>query len=154
MLTDEEKREIEAQAAHFEGRRGAAIDALRIVQHRRGWVPDEVIRPLAEFLGMTPAELEGVASFYNEIFRRPVGRHVIQVCDSISCWIVGSENVLRRLMDRLGIGMGGTTADGRFTLLPIICIGACDHAPAMMIDEDLHTDIDAGGIDEILERYA
>jgi NADH-quinone oxidoreductase subunit E len=154
MLTDEEKREIEAQAAHFEDRRAAAIDALRIVQRRRGWVPDEVIRPLAEFLKMAPVELDGVASFYNEIFRRPVGRHVIQVCDSVSCWIVGTENVLESLIERLGIGLGGTTDDGRFTLLPIICIGACDHAPAMMIDEDLHTDIDAGAIDEILDRYA
>jgi NADH-quinone oxidoreductase subunit E len=103
---------------------------------------------------MTVDELEGVASFYNLIFRKPVGRHVILICDSISCWIMGYERMREHLTTRLGINLGETTADGRFTLLPIDCLGACDHAPALMIDDDLHGDLDPEKIDEILNKYA
>jgi NADH-quinone oxidoreductase subunit E len=102
---------------------------------------------------MTPDELDSVATFYNLIFRKPVGRHVILVCDSVSCWIMGYERLRERLTARLGIRPGDTTADGRFTLLPIVCLGTCDHAPAMMIDEDLYRDIDPAAIDAILEQY-
>ncbi|MCL4473314.1 MAG: NADH-quinone oxidoreductase subunit NuoE [Actinobacteria bacterium] len=153
MLSEEEEKEIEAETARYESRQAAAIEALRIVQRHRGWVSDEAVRGLAEFLKMTPAGLDSIASFYSLIFRRPVGRHVIMVCDSVSCWLMGSERARDHIMDRLGVGLGETTPDGRFTLLPIVCIGACDQAPAMMVDEDLHTDLDAASIDEILDRY-
>ena len=92
---------------------------------------------------MTPDELDGVATFYNLIFRKPVGRHVIMLCDSVSCWIMGYERLRAQPDDAAGHRLGETTADGRFTLLPIVCLGACDHAPAMMIDDDLHGDLDA-----------
>jgi NADH-quinone oxidoreductase subunit E len=87
------------------------------------------------------------------IFRKPVGRHLIFVCDGFSCWALGCDNMLEDLISRLGIRPGETTPDGRFTLLRIPCIGACDRSPAMIIDEDLHGDLDNGKIDEILERY-
>jgi NADH-quinone oxidoreductase subunit E len=103
---------------------------------------------------MTPAELDAVATFYNLIFRKPVGKHVILVCDSVSCWIMGYERILQHLRDRLGIVLGETTADGVFTLLPIVCLGACDQAPAMMIDDELYGDLDAAKIDEILANYS
>jgi NADH-quinone oxidoreductase subunit E len=94
-----------------------------------------------------------VATFYNLIFRRPVGRHVIMVCDSVSCWIMGCDRVRKHLHDRLGIGPGETTPDHRFTLLPIVCLGCCDHAPAMTVDSDLHGDLDPQKIDAVLEKY-
>jgi NADH-quinone oxidoreductase subunit E len=153
MLTDEEKREIEAGMAGYPKRQAACIDALKVVQKQRGWVPDEAIRDLADYLGMTPAELDSVATFYNLIFRRPVGRHVILVCNSVSCWVMGYEHILERLKERLGVELGGTTADGRFTLLPTVCLGLCDHAPAMMIDEDIHGDLREEELGEILEGY-
>jgi NADH-quinone oxidoreductase subunit E len=102
---------------------------------------------------MSPDELDGVATFYNLIFRRPVGRHVILICDSVSCWIMGYEALREAFHARLGVRLGETTADGRFTLLPIVCLGACDHAPTIMIDEDLHHDVDAARLDSLLERY-
>ena len=108
---------------------------------------------MAPLLGMTPDELDAVATFYPFIFRRPVGRHVIFVCDTVSCWIMGYETMLRHLTETLGISMGETTPDGRFTLLPVSCIGACDHAPAMMIDRDLHGDLTRRRSTVILERY-
>src|SRR5579875_1082246 len=126
---------------------------MKIVQKHRGWVSDESLKDIAELLGMSVDELDGVATFYNLIFRKPVGRHVIMVCDSISCWIMGYERLRDHLMKRLGVKMGETTPDGRFTLLPIVCLGTCDHAPAMMIDNDLHRDIDTDKIDSILEQY-
>ncbi|MGA8282444.1 MAG: NAD(P)H-dependent oxidoreductase subunit E, partial [Desulfobacterales bacterium] len=85
--------------------------------------------------------------------RKPVGRHVILVCDSVSCWIMGYDRILARLKERLGIGFGETTADGRFTLLPNVCLGACDHAPVMMIDEDLYLDVGPQMLDRILDQY-
>ena len=102
---------------------------------------------------MTPDELDSVATFYNLIFRKPVGRHVILICDSVSCWVMGYRGMEEHLKARLGIGFGETTADGRFTLLPNACLGVCERAPAMMIDEDLHTDLHPEKIDQILEKY-
>ncbi|MCB9419902.1 MAG: NADH-quinone oxidoreductase subunit NuoE [Ardenticatenaceae bacterium] len=153
MLTDKQKEAIEAEIDRYPNREAVSIEAMKQVQAADGWVSDEAIVDLADYLGMTPAELDGVATFYNLIYRRPVGRHVIHVCDSVSCWIMGYEQVQQQLEAKLNIEMGQTTADGRFTLLPIPCLGCCDHAPALMIDEDLHEDISPDGVQAILEQY-
>src|SRR5580765_4444222 len=109
MLTAEEINEIEAEVAHYPRRDAVCIDALKIVQRRRGWVSDESLRDIAGHLGMSPTDLDSVATFYNLIYRRPVGRHVITVCDSVSCWIMGGERMREHLQERLGIGLGETT---------------------------------------------
>ncbi len=139
--------------AIYPQKRAACIEALKVVQQHRGWVSDEALDDVAELLEMTPDELDGVATFYNLIFRKPVGRHVILICDSVSCWIMGYDNLRDHLKSRLGIDLGGTTPDGRFTLLPSVCLGACDHAPVMMIDDDLHLDLTPERIDQILAGY-
>lgn len=153
MLSAEERAEIETEMHHYENKQAACIEAMKIVQKHRGWVSDEGIRDIAEIMEMTPAELDSVATFYNLIFRKPVGRHVIMVCDSVSCWIMGYENVRQHLIKKLGISLGETTHDGRFTLLPICCLGTCDRAPAMMVGDDLHRDLTPEKIDAILESY-
>jgi NADH-quinone oxidoreductase subunit E len=153
MLTEEEKREIETELQHYEQKQAACIEAMKIVQRHRGWVSDESIQDVANLLEMTPDELDSVATFYNLIFRRPVGKHVILICDSVSCWIMGYEDLRRHLIERLGINLGETTTDGRFTMLPIACLGTCDHAPALMIDNELYRDLDSQKIDQILEKY-
>ena len=153
MLSPEERQEIEAEFPHYPDRQSLSLEALKIVQRHRGWVSDECVKAIAELLDMAPETLDAVATFYNLIFRKPVGRHVILMCDSVSCWIMGYEPLRKRLEERLAIGMGGTTLDGHFTLLPICCLGACDHAPTLMIDDDLHIDVDLTKIDEILEKY-
>ena len=153
MLSQQERDEIAAEFPHYEQKRAVSLEAMKIVQRHRGWVPDQAIQEIAEFLEMSPDELDGVATFYNLIFRKPVGRHLILVCDSVSCWIMGYEEVWRHLRDRLGIDFGQTTADGRFTLLPVPCLGACDQAPAMMVDDELFGNLDPVKIDEILEKY-
>jgi NADH-quinone oxidoreductase subunit E len=116
-------------------------------------VSDEAVKDVAVFLGMTADELDAVATFYSFIFRKPVGRHVILVCDSISCWIMGYNPLLDLLKTRLRIVFGETTSDNRFTLLPISCLGACDRAPAMMVDDDLHGPVTPETMDGILGKY-
>jgi NADH-quinone oxidoreductase subunit E len=153
MLSAEELREIEMKLADYPNKQAMSIEAMLIVQRHHGWVSDGNLRDISELLGLPVADLDGVATFYNLIRRKPVGRHVALVCDSVSCWIMGCERVRDRLCSSLGTPLGGTTADGRFTLLPIVCLGACDHAPAMMIDGNLHEDLDEQRIEEVLAQY-
>ncbi len=138
-LSPEEIAEIEHEIALVPRRDGAAIDAMLVVQKHRGWVSDESLKAIANLLEMSAEELEGIATFYNLIFRKPVGEKVILLCDSVSCWLRGYEDVKKRLSETLGIEYGETTADGRFTLLPVPCLGACDRAPVMMVGDELHT---------------
>ena len=153
MLSNEEIQEITAELAHCATKASASVDALNIVQRHRGWVSDEAIKDTAAMLGMTTDELDAVATFYSFIFRKPVGRHVILVCDSISCWVMGYNPLLDLLKTQLGIAFGGTTEDKRFTLLPISCLGACDRAPAMMVDEDLYGPVTPEMMEEIMGKY-
>ncbi len=152
-LTDEEISEIREELAHYDQRQAASIEALRIVQRHRGYVSDESLAAIAEVLGISTADLDGVATFYNLVYRKPVGRHVVLACNSISCYLLGAEGVRDHLSRALGVKVGETTPDGRFTLLPIVCLGACDHGPTMMVDGDLHGDLDPARIDSILEKY-
>jgi len=152
-LSAEERQEIEAEFARYPTKRAVCIDAMKIVQRHRGWVSDESLQDIAQLLEMSLDELDGVATFYNLLFRKPVGRHVVLLCDSVSCWIMGYEGLRERLCSKLGARLGETTADGRFTLLPIVCLGTCDHAPAMMVDEDLHRDLDPQKAEQALENY-
>jgi NADH-quinone oxidoreductase subunit E len=153
MLSDDEQREIETEMRRYPTRQAVCVDALKIVQRHRGWVSDESLRDIAALLGMTLDELDGVATFYNMIFRRPVGRHVVLVCNSVTCWMLGADRLRERIATATGSRVGETTADGRFTLLPIVCLGACDHAPALMIDGELHADVDPARVDALLARY-
>jgi NADH-quinone oxidoreductase subunit E len=153
VLHADDRAAIEHEIHHYEDPRAASIEALKIVQHRHGWVPDGAIAAIGEVLGIPGSDVEGVATFYNLIFRRPVGRHVIKVCDSVSCYLTGYEDVKQAFSDKLGVGLGQTTADGRFTLLPICCLGACDKGPVLMIDQDTHFDVDPAGINSLLEQY-
>jgi NADH-quinone oxidoreductase subunit E len=153
MLSENEIKDINTELAHCATKASASIEALNIIQRYHGWVSDEAVIDVAQILDMTPDEVDAVATFYSFIFRRPVGKHVILLCDSISCWITGYNPLLDLFTARLGIAFGETTVDKQFTLLPISCLGACDRAPAMMIDEDLHGPVTPEMMEGILERY-
>ncbi|MEH6365155.1 MULTISPECIES: NADH-quinone oxidoreductase subunit NuoE [Pseudomonas] len=153
-LSETERSAIEHEMHHYEDPRAASIEALKIVQQQRGWVPDGASEAIGEVLGISAADVEGVATFYSQIFRQPVGRHIIRVCDSMTCFIGGHENVLERIKDQLGIVPGQTTADGRFTLLPVCCLGNCDKAPAMMVDDDTFGNVDPTTVEQLLEAYS
>ena len=150
MLSEQERREIEEDLEHTPTREAGSIDALKVVQRHRGYVSDEAIEDIAQELGMSPAELDSVATFYNLIFRKPVGKHVILACDSISCFLTGGEGVMAYLMSKLGIEPGQTTDDGQFTLLPTVCLGHCEQAPVVMLDWEIVGNLTEEKIDQTL----
>lgn len=152
-LSGEEIREIEHEMTLYPDRRAVGLEALKIVQRRRGWVSDGSLLAVARHLDLPAAELEGVATFFNLIYRRPVGRHVILFCDSVSCWIMGCERNREHFAEAHGLGFGETTECGAFTLLPAACLGDCDRAPVMMVGRDHHRELTPEKIDRILERY-
>lgn len=152
-LSDSERAAIEHEMQHYEDPRAASIEALKTVQRSRGWVPDGAIPAVADVLGIPASDVEGVATFYSQIFRQPVGRHIIRLCDSMVCYINGHEAVQAALQRELGIGLGQTSADGRFTLLPVCCLGNCDKAPTLMIDDDTYSHLDATNVAKLLEAY-
>ncbi|WP_343746856.1 NADH-quinone oxidoreductase subunit NuoE [Chitinophaga sp.] len=153
MLSAIEIEKITHELQQVPVKKAACIEALKIVQQERRWVSDESVADIAAMLEMSTAEVDSVATFYNLIFRQPVGRHVILLCDSISCYVMGYTVLRQRLHEILLIGYGQTTADERFTLLPNACLGTCDHAPALMIDDDLYRDIQPAELEQILEKY-
>jgi|TARA_B110000971_G_scaffold166814_1_gene170924 NADH-quinone oxidoreductase subunit E len=132
-LNAHEEMEIAAQIQHYPQPQAATIEALKIVQQHQGWVSDGKLKAIAQRLQMSPDEVESVATFYNKIYRQPVGRTVISLCDSVSCWIMGYQGLAQALTQELDISLGETTPDGALTLLPTPCLGACDHAPVAMI---------------------
>jgi NADH-quinone oxidoreductase subunit E len=124
---------------------------MKELQRHYGWLTDEAVDEAAEILGLSPLQVDELATFYEMIYRRPVGKRVIQVCDSISCWSVGCDGIMEHLKRRLGVEAGGTTEDGMFTLVPCACLGNCGEGPTMMIGDTLYGRLTAERVDEILE---
>jgi NADH-quinone oxidoreductase subunit E len=147
LLTEQEIADIENEISHLPNRASAAIDALKIVQSYRGWISDESLNAIAELLDMSAGELDSIATFYNLIYRQPVGEKVILYCDSVSCWLMDGDVVCEKIKQKLGVDYGGTTADNKYTLLPVTCLGDCDHAPAMMVGEELHHNLTTDNIE-------
>ena len=135
MIPDQMRQELEQRVSSAVTNREAAVDVMKELQRHYGWLTDEAVQEAADLLGLSPLQVEELATFYEMIYRRPVGRHVIHVCDSISCWSLGGESLLMHFERLLGIAVGATTADGLFTLLPCCCLGNCGNAPAVMVAE-------------------
>jgi NADH-quinone oxidoreductase subunit E len=154
QLTETEIQAIDHEVGLVPYKKAAVIEALKIVQQSRGWISDESVEAIAEYLEMSAAEVDSVATFYNLIFRKPVGRHIILLCDSISCYVMGYQKLYETLQQQLKIKFGETTADKKFTLLPNACLGCCDHAPALMIGDDLYRDIKVEDLEKILSNYS
>jgi len=152
-LSETEIAAIQHEMTLYEDPGAATIEALKIVQDHRGWVSDETLEAAAVVVGVTPTQMEAVATFYNLIFRQPVGRHVIMICDSVSCFLTGYQEICDYLKQTLGVEFGQTTQDNRFTLLPICCLGNCDNGPAMRINTDYHGRLTPDKVDAILAEY-
>lgn len=138
MIPELLKQELQLRIAAAVTPREAAVDIMKELQRHYGWLTDEAVGEAAELLGLSTLQVEELATFYEMIYRRPVGRMVIHACDSVSCWAMGGETLMRQLERFLGIEAGGTTIDGAFTLLPCSCLGNCGDAPAIMIGERLY----------------
>jgi NADH-quinone oxidoreductase subunit E len=152
MLTAEEKSEIDHEILKFPVRRSACLEALAVVQKHRGWVSDDALKIVAEYVGMSATELDGIATFYNLIYRKPVGKKVVRICDSVSCFIMGYDKIRAKVESELGIKLGQTTPDQEFTLLPTPCLGTCDRAPALMINDALHRNLTEDNVAQILRH--
>ncbi|MBW2450846.1 MAG: NADH-quinone oxidoreductase subunit NuoE [Deltaproteobacteria bacterium] len=150
LLPQNQLDEFKAKANCADHPQELIVDLLRAIQTECGWVPDHGIDLVADVLGVLPVEVEEVATFYDKIYRYPVGKRVIHVCDSVCCWANGSEDVLDHLQKTLGINLGQTSADGLFTLLPTCCLGACGEAPAMMIGLTTYGPLTPERIDQVL----
>jgi NADH-quinone oxidoreductase subunit E len=152
MIPDEMRDALKIKIAHAEHPRELAVDVMYALQGYYGYVSDEALHEGARLLGMTSLELEELATFYDFIYREPVGRYVIHVCDSVVCWMHGHESVMEYLSGTLGVKAGETTADGMFTLLPTCCIGYCDCAPAMLVNGKVYGPLTPEKIDGVLKR--
>lgn len=153
MLSEEEIKEIQKEITQYPYPAVACIDALKIVQRHKGWVSDESVKDIASMLNMSNEEVDGIATFYSRIYRKPVGRNIILLCDSVSCMILGYESLYEHISHKLGIKFGETSSDSRFTILPNSCLGDCDKGPAMMVNNDHYNKLTIEKIDEILDRY-
>jgi len=127
---------IRDAAAHHGGPKAAMLEALKLVQAAEGWVSDAHLAEAAHVLGVTTAEIDSLATFYSHIFRSPVGETIILLCDGLSCYLNGADDVRDAVMAKLGIGFGETTPDGKFTLINVCCVGGCDRAPAALVGPD------------------
>jgi NADH-quinone oxidoreductase subunit E len=152
MLPEKLKTDLEARVAGAVTPREAAVDVMKELQAHYGWLTDEAVGEAAALLGLSPLQVEELATFYEMIFRRPVGKRVLHVCDSISCWAVGGETLLAHFARLLGIGPGETSADGKFTLLPCACLGMCGDGPAVMVGESLYGRVTPERAAEILDK--
>lgn len=152
ILTLSEKNEIALIVAQYPVVRASCIDVLKLVQRNHRYISDQMLAEIASILKMSITELDEVATFYNLIYRQTVGETVILLCDSITCWMMGRNKIAENIRARLSIKDGETTADGKYTLLPIVCLGHCDHAPAMLMGQTLVGDLDSTKIDKIFPR--
>lgn len=150
-LTAQEISDIEHETTILEYREAAGIEALKIVQKQRGWISDESLYAIADLLQMSVVQLEGVATFYNLIYRQPVGKYVVHVCNSISCYLTGYEHIAETLKQQLGIGFGQTTSDGVFTLITNACLGGCDKGPTLMVGEQHYQNLTSGSVKALID---
>ncbi len=152
-FSEENLKEFNRLLTRYPDREAVILPSLHLVQQQYGNVSNEGIEYVAGLLGLSAARIEGVATFYTMYNRKPVGKYHVQICRNIACSLLGAEHLIDHVSGKLGVKPGQTTPDGRFTLLPVVCLGACDHGPAMMIDFELHGDLTVDGIDAILARY-
>jgi NADH-quinone oxidoreductase E subunit len=151
-LTDENKRRFDEIVAQYPDRHAAMLPALWLVQRQEGWISAEAMEYVGGLLGVPPAEVEAVVSFYTMFDRTPPGRYKLQVCRTLSCALVGAYDVLRHLEGRLGIHNGETTSDGLFTLQEVECLGSCGTGPMMQVNEKYVENLTVERVDALLER--
>lgn len=153
LLTDDIKRELsEKYFPRYPTRRAVLLPALHLIQHRYNWIPMRALQELAEFLEISPAEALDTASFYEEYWLKPKGKYLVQVCRSLACEICGSKRITDHIRRKLNVEVGETTADGRFTLVELECLGSCGTAPVMLVNDVLFEDLTPQAVDEILGR--
>ena len=152
MVPKELLEMFQKKIASIDQPRELAVDVMFALQNHYGYLTDEALEEGAKLLAMTPLELEELATFYDFIYREPVGKFVIHVCDGVVCWMNGLQSVVDYLHQKLGIRLGETTEDGLFTLLPTACIGYCDLSPAVLVNGRPYGPLTPEKIDNLLQK--
>ena len=150
-FSEETRQELDRIVSRYPDREAAILPTLYLAQREFGYVSDEAIAYVAELIGVTPARVEGVATFYTMYNRKPVGKYHVQICRNLSCSLMGAEHLIERVSKKLGIKPGETTADGRFTLSTVECLGSCGTAPVMQVNDDYYENLTEDSIDLILD---
>ena len=155
MFTEEAKKKLDAIIAKYPTRKAALLPSLWLAQEENdGWLPREAMKEVAEYLGLPPADVEGVATFYTMYNKAPVGKYHLEVCHNIVCMVVGADKLIDHIGDKLGIEKGATTSDRRFTLSGAECLGACANAPCMMVGDTYYEDLTPAKADQIIDELA
>lgn len=152
MLSPDARQKIEALKSEYETSRSALLPALHVAQADQGWLSEETQLEVAGLLGLTPQAVREVVTFYSMFHQQPVGRHLLQVCRNISCWLHGGHDLQQQLEDRLKIKEGETTPDGRFTVVSVECLGSCGTAPVMMVNDRYYEGLTPEAVDRLLEE--
>jgi NADH-quinone oxidoreductase subunit E len=152
MLSERGKATLSEILGRYPTRQAALLPALHLLQREHGFVSAEAEEWVAAELGLAPVKVHEVLTFYTMLRQERAGRHHLQVCRTLSCWLRGSGALLAHLRGRLGIGDGGQTGDGRFSLQAVECLGACGNAPVVQVNDDYHTDLTVEGLDRLLDR--
>lgn len=155
FISKEKMKDIDFWISKYpaDRKQSAVMSALRIVQEEHGYLTQEFMDAIAEYLEMPPIAVYEVASFYTMYEHQPLGKHLINVCTNISCQLRGCSQIVKRLEDKLGIKLGETTVDGHFTLRSVECLGACVNAPMIQVDKNYHENLTTESIDKVLEQY-
>ena len=140
LYTPENQAKFDENVARYpaDQRKSAILFALYLAQQQQGYLTGAAMRHVAEQIRCTPADVEDVVSYYTMFYTKPVGKRVLNVCRTLSCALLGAERVTEALSAKLGIKPGQTTPDGEFTLIEVECLGACDRAPVVMVNDDWH----------------
>ncbi|MBX3168785.1 MAG: NADH-quinone oxidoreductase subunit NuoE [Candidatus Eremiobacteraeota bacterium] len=152
LLSPKLQERIKELMASYPKPQSAILMALHLIQEELGWVPEPAQAQVAELFGMPPQDVTTLVSFYYMYHRKPVGRYVLKVCKSISCYLCGSQNVIDHLEKKLDIKMGETTADGQFSLVGSECLAACTGAPCLQVNDRFYENCSQERLDELLSR--
>jgi NADH-quinone oxidoreductase subunit E len=154
MYSTANEKKIDELISHYPVKRSAILPALYVAQEEHGYVTDEDVRYLAERLDMRVNEVEEVVTFYTMYSRKPVGKYKLQVCRTLSCMLAGADDITEHIEHKLGCGVNQTTADGKFTLQEVECLGYCDLAPVLQVNFDYHEQVTTSSVDGIIGRLA
>jgi len=152
MLSEQHLKRLEELKQRYPHSQALLLPALWMWQEEHGWISEEGMRSIAGLLNIDPHHVYGVVTFYTMFNTQPVGRHKLELCTNVSCMLRGSDRILKHLEERLGITVGQTTPDGRFTLAEAECLGSCGTAPAMQVGDRYYESLDIARVDQILDQ--
>lgn len=153
MLSEESVKTITEKVRDYPHRRSALMAALHERQSEEGWLSPDALEEVSDLLNVPAATVKGVATFYHMYRHAPMGRNIVQLCTNVACMVMGSDSLIELLKKEFGLEPGGTSEDGRFSLVIMECIGACGTAPAMLVNDDFHENLDEKNIITILNGY-